>query len=207
MPMTLDTPPSLHVIKVGGSLLDLPDLGERLRQWLGRLPTQAVVLVPGGGRLADVIRLLDNQHDLGPETAHWLALRAAAVNAPFLAALLKPQAVVVTHVDACPVLWHQGMIPILDVYCFMQADEGHPDCLPHTWAVTTDSVAARFACVAGARQLILLKSVTLPEAVSWSEAARQGFVDDYFAEVVSQATADDPVQFVVRTINFRAWQP
>jgi aspartokinase-like uncharacterized kinase len=205
--MKPDIPSSLQVIKVGGSLFDLPDLGTRLRRWLDQLATRAVVLVPGGGRLADVVRDLDRQHGLGPESAHWLALRAAALNAQVLVDLLKPWAAVVTHVETCPVLWQQEMVPILDVYGFLQADEGRPGCLPHSWAVTTDSVAARFARVAQARHLVLLKSVTLPEDMSWCEAARQGFVDDYFGDIVSQTTGTNRTELVVRAVNFRDWRP
>src|SRR5262249_50947889 len=76
------------VVKVGGSLYDLPGLGARLRAWLERLPSREVLLVPGGGPAADVVRDLDRLHRLGEEAAHWLALRALSVNARFLAALL-----------------------------------------------------------------------------------------------------------------------
>ena len=76
------------VVKVGGSLFDWPDLGPRLRQWLAANAPREVILVPGGGPTADVIRTLDRTHGLGDEAAHWLALRAMAVNAELLAALL-----------------------------------------------------------------------------------------------------------------------
>src|SRR5262245_601874 len=76
------------VVKVGGSLYDLPDLRRRLERFLNTLRERAVLLVPGGGRLVDVIRELDRRHVLGKESAHWLALRALTVNAFFLADLL-----------------------------------------------------------------------------------------------------------------------
>jgi aspartokinase-like uncharacterized kinase len=62
------------VVKVGGSLFDLPDLGPRLEVWLGA--RRSVVLVPGGGPTTDVVRALDRTHRLGEEAAHWLALRS-----------------------------------------------------------------------------------------------------------------------------------
>lgn len=52
----------LVVVKVGGSLFDLPDLGPRLRAWLKTLRTADVLLVPGGGPTADVVRSLDRAH-------------------------------------------------------------------------------------------------------------------------------------------------
>ena len=53
----------------------------------------------------------------------------------------------------------------------------------------------------GARRLILLKSVTVPAALSWEEAARQGVVDPYFPRVLRDAP-----QLEVRVVNFRAVQ-
>ena len=77
-------PSSVVVVKVGGSLYDLPDLGSRLRAWLTeQCAGDDVVLVPGGGGTADVIRHFDRVHGLGEETSHWLALRALTLNAQF----------------------------------------------------------------------------------------------------------------------------
>ena len=47
---------SMRIVKLGGSLLDLPRLAERLRAWLAGQPSATTVLVAGGGVLADSIR-------------------------------------------------------------------------------------------------------------------------------------------------------
>jgi aspartokinase-like uncharacterized kinase len=171
------------VAKVGGSLFDLPDLGPRLRAWLGQLESRRVVLIPGGGPTADAIRTLDRTHHLGDEAAHWLALRAMVLNAHFLARLL-PASQVVARLAECPASWQSKLTPILDAHAFALADEGQPGSLPHRWDVTSDSVAARVAIVAGARRLILLKSIAIPPHTAWADAGRQGWVDGYFGEVV-----------------------
>ena len=44
------------VVKVGGSLYDLPDLGPRLRRFLDGLDDPDRLVVPGGGAAADVVR-------------------------------------------------------------------------------------------------------------------------------------------------------
>jgi aspartokinase-like uncharacterized kinase len=193
-------PSAAVVVKVGGSLYDLPDLGSLLGRWLDELAAPAV-LVPGGGPVADVVRDLDHRHRLGEEAAHWLALHALMLNAYFLAALLRERKPAVTGaIVDWPGLWQRGMLPVVDAYAFARADEVLSDHLPHCWQATSDSVAARVALVAGARRLVLLKSVTIPAGVPWEEAARQGAIDPLFAQVLHGAVE-------VRAVNLRTWQP
>jgi aspartokinase-like uncharacterized kinase len=191
------------VCKVGGSLYDWPDLAPRLRGWLEAPVRQQtpLILVPGGGATAEAVRQLDRDHGLGEEAAHWLALRALALNAHFLAALLP--GATEAGLEDCAGLWRRGMLPILDGYAFAREDEGRPGRLPHTWAVTSDSLAVRVADVAGAGELVLLKSVTIPAGLDWAEAGRRGFVDEYFAEALARRTT----AFAVGAVNFREWTP
>jgi aspartokinase-like uncharacterized kinase len=193
--MATGTKAPAAVIKVGGSLFDLPDLAPRLPNWLQNLPAE-VLLVPGGGPAADVVRHYDRLHRLGEERAHWLALSALTLNARFLACLLQG-GVVVADPQACEAMWQDARIPVLDAYGFAQADEGQAGSLPHSWAVTSDSLAARVARVSRAGELILLKSVSLPAGIDWAEAGKHGLVDEYFAQAVGD-------RLPVRFLNFRA---
>ena len=72
-----------------------------------------------------------------------------------------------------------------------------PGALPHTWAVTTDSIAARAAVVYGAERLVLLKSVDVPAGTTWEVAAERGWVDRHFPHVIANAP------FPVEVVNFR----
>src|SRR4051812_19591701 len=103
------------VVKVGGSLYDLPDLGPRLAAWLGTLP-EPVLLVPGGGAMANVVRDLDRCHGLGEAISHELALRSLTLNAWFLAALLRR-----TAVGNVPV-WNPWVSPLTDRVSLLDAD-------------------------------------------------------------------------------------
>ena len=175
------------VVKVGGSLYNLSDLRAKLRRVLSDLDAPCLV-VPGGGPTADVVRAFDRDHGLGPNVAHWLALRACALNAWFLHSLL-PTSEVVDHPHACPALG------ILDPFAFASIDEGREGCLPHLWEATSDSVAARVAEVARA-DLVLLKSVDVEG--DWEWAAREGHVDPVFPGIVARSALR------VRVVNLRS---
>ena len=179
---------TLTVVKVGGSLFDRPDLGLGLRRWLSGI-TGRVLFVPGGGPGVEAIRQLDRTHQLGEEKSHWLALRVVEVNAHFLAALL-PGSRVVNDPNRTPF----GALGILDAFAFALRDESHADHLPHSWSVTSDSLAARAAVIGGAHRLVLLKSVTLSAGSDWT-----GGVDALFGSVMAGRVPE------VECVNFREW--
>jgi 5-(aminomethyl)-3-furanmethanol phosphate kinase len=192
----------LCVVKVGGSLLDLPDLGDRLRAWLATLPPDdIVVVVPGGGPTTDVIRTLDQRYRLGEERSHWLALRALTLNAHILACLLPGARIIRQRIDAFLI---GSNLCLLDCHGFAGVDEhtaaGNP--LPHQWDATSDSLAARVAVAWRSARLILLKSVTIPVTMSWADAGRAGLVDPLFPVVLSAAAS--PLE--VSVVNLRTWR-
>ncbi len=181
------------VIKIGGSLFDRPEFGPRLRNWLDVNAPPETILVPGGGRLADLVRSLDHIHGLGDEVAHRMALHAMTINAHLLAALLSGSCII-DGPDIAELLWEQNRRPILDALAFCESDEAFA--LPHSWDVTSDSVAARLAIVSGATELILLKSASPPagDVAAWAEC---GYVDAWLPNVL----ANTDVQ--VRAVNLR----
>ena len=195
----------LTVVKVGGSLHDLDYLQGRLRRWLKVEAKGRVLLVAGGGAIADAVQRLDATHCLGDEKAHWLALRALAFNGAFLAVLL-PDTPIVRDGAPLPIVDHPSDalpgVSILNAFAFAKLDERQSPtrCLPHTWAATSDSVAARAAVVGNAERLVLLKSMALPHGMDWAEAGRRGFVDPVFAGVIRDAP-----HLAVQVVNFREW--
>lgn len=173
----------IRVVKLGGSLLDLPDLAARLRRWLGAQPAMPSVVLTGGGRLADAVREYDRRHALGDETAHWLAVRAMQRNARLTAALL-PEASWATSVEELV----EGARPlsIVDPWGLLHDDDRRfsPQPLPASWQVTSDSIAARLAQLCGAGELVLLKS-TLPREASLAAAAAGGYVDVFIPQALA----------------------
>lgn len=193
IPMPWLKPPV--IVKVGGSLYSWPELKPRLREYLATWDGSMVLLVPGGGATANVIRDLDQIHHLGEETSHWLALHALTLNAHWLAGLLGVQ--VVEGLNAARSAWRRGGVTVLDVYRFARGDESRPDHPPHCWSVTSDSMAARVAAVAEAERLVLLKSTEGPG--DWTEASQAGYVDPFFPSLIPGAS------FTTEAINLRAW--
>lgn len=174
--------PRPTVVKVGGSLLDWPELPARLARDLTERPGP-LVLVVGGGGAADFVRRQDRIFQLGEERSHRLALHALDLTTQLVAELIDAVEVV-DRLGALAACWAAGRTPILAPRRFLDEDEagafGAADPLPHTWGTTTDSIAARVADRLGGADLVLLKSVSLPDGVDRAAAARLGLVDPVF---------------------------
>jgi aspartokinase-like uncharacterized kinase len=192
--MTVPTP--VTVVKVGGSLFDIPDLGKHLISWLAGLK-QATLLVPGGGPLVEVLRELDRRHSLGEETSHWLALRAMSINTQILSRLI-PESEIIHQESPSWGMLAEGRVAILDAHKFARLDDGESGCLPAKWTVTSDSIAARAANVLGAAELILLKSVDWDFERNYGGAEEQGVIDLFLRNLIQP-------HIPVRLVNFRRW--
>jgi aspartokinase-like uncharacterized kinase len=168
------------IVKLGGSLFGVPDLRARLANFLADFGRPRPILVSGGGPLVDCIRRWDRIYDLGEETSHWIALRLLSASSRVLERLL-PDLQLVDSPDDCPALWQKGKVPLYDPFHFIaDIDEEALDPLPRRWRATSDSIAARMAVTFGAEELVLLKSVSVPERLSRAEAALRGLVDPHF---------------------------
>jgi aspartokinase-like uncharacterized kinase len=183
-----------RMIKVGGSLLDWPELGPRLRTWLARYPDDDNLLIAGGGPAAEWVRAAQRQHAFGEEAAHWLAIRAMQLTAAMLAELL-PRAIVATDLaELIPQVPH-GRAVIIDVLKVLEQERGTAadGALPASWDVTSDSIAAHLATATMADELVLMKSA-LPRASTLTAAAEEGYVDRWLPQCWRRA---------VRCVNLR----
>ncbi|HVP24608.1 MAG TPA: uridylate kinase [Methanomicrobiales archaeon] len=125
------------VVKVGGSLFS--EAG-RIAQVLAEAG-RPILVVPGGGPFAHLVRSMR----IPDEQAHWMAILAMDQFGWYLAAGGFP----VTHDLALP-----RRMEILLPYRVMH----ERDPLPHTWDVTSDTIAAWVANEIGL-DLLILKSV------------------------------------------------
>jgi aspartokinase-like uncharacterized kinase len=185
-----------RIVRLGGSLLEDPQVRDRLRAWLALQPPAPTVLIVGGGPWVEAIRTAFARHALTEEAAHWLSVRAMGLTAR-LALELWPEATLLTELTEARAWRRLGAPAVFDVQKLLEADAASSaPVLPQNWSVTSDSIAALVAQMLGARELVLLKSALPAPACGIAEAAQQGYVDAYFP----LAAAPLPV---VRCVNLR----
>lgn len=160
----------ITVIKLGGSLFDMSDLGQRLELLLDHLAGECVVIVPGGGTMAEVVRDWDQTHKLDGEQSHQLAVWTMSVTARFVATLSDRLRLASCFNDLSNI-WNDGRVAVLDVAHEVLTTSCT---LPHNWDVTSDSIGAWVAGRIGARRIVLTKSVDPTEDA----------VDRHFATVL-----------------------
>ena len=175
---------TVTIVKIGGSLFELPGLAQRLLKWLEGQPSGWHVFVAGGGELAEAIRRADELHGLGEEASHWLCVDVLSVTARFLATILDDLPYVATFDDLTELLQSSetpGAV-VFNPREFLHAHEAEMpgEALPRDWSATSDSIAARLAVCVAADELVLFKSVGPPPAESFHELAEQGYVDGFF---------------------------
>lgn len=159
----------VSILKVGGSLLTLPDLVDRLQHVIRHFAIAAPVLIIGGGAAADKIRDLQPLCGLTAEAAHWLAIHAMTENARWLGRLHR-QIVRIPDRETAKSALLNGLIPALDCTAFLRREELPlrdwsaatqimTECrLPCSWSVTSDSIAAWIAARWPSASLWMLKS-------------------------------------------------
>jgi hypothetical protein len=124
------------VVKVGGSLMET---ARSLIDQLGEYASSSykkIVIVPGGGVFADVVR----ECNVSEDVAHWMAILAMNQYGLYLSDGTKSRTV--EHIDGIS----EG-VSILLPYNLMRRN----DVLAHNWNVTSDCIAAYMADKLGAR--------------------------------------------------------
>ncbi|GIW98921.1 MAG: hypothetical protein KatS3mg111_2254 [Pirellulaceae bacterium] len=198
--------PTIRVVKIGGSLLDLPNLGTHLRRWLTNETPAHHLLIVGGGEIVEAMRQLDAQHDFPPTDVHWTCVRLLEATSDVLTWMLPDLPVIGSPTALAHHLQSRCSLPsaaIVRPAAFYLPDNKISE-LPNGWETTSDSIAAYLALQIHATELVLLKSTGVPAAApidraemlqSWAAA---GLVDPTFPIVASRIPQ-------VRCVNFRSW--
>lgn len=163
------------VVKVGGSITGTR---ARLLALLDDIKATAadndVIIVPGGGGLADAVRALDDRFALSTGTSHEMALLAMESMARMLAQLMG--APLEGGIDelrrertGVRVVSVTGVVPALDI--------------PEGWHVTSDSIALYVAAAAGAELVVLAKDV---DGVYTADPSKGGRAERYATIAASE---------------------
>jgi 5-(aminomethyl)-3-furanmethanol phosphate kinase len=175
------------VVKLGGGLLAHPEHFQAALAAIASRCGERLLIVPGGGAFADAVRGIDRRIRLPDIAAHWMAVLAMEQYAHLLASQIR-QSVLVHDRDRTIEALDAMRLPVLAPYRWLQA----ADPLPHSWEVTSDSIAAWIAGAVGARRLVLIKppgvGVTRILQSDASDAPRvrgkADLVDGYFERAV-----------------------
>jgi aspartokinase-like uncharacterized kinase len=195
------------IVKVGGSLLTLSDLPERLRKMFDAIAADRVMILAGGGIAADVVRRWDEIHRLSVEASHWLAIDSMGLTARLLAEVLPDSRLVADRASA-----HDPSLPMKTVILdprpiIEEAFRKEGVDLPIGWHCTSDSVAAWIASRWHVDSLVLGKSVDVPTGDRLVGAEQQSDVDACFNSIV---VSDLPVCWCnlrSRPESVELWKP
>ena len=144
------------IFKIGGKILEnsnnIKSTFSQLTQLFEKEILQKIIVIPGGGTLANFVRSLDDTLEIGDDLAHWIAIYSMNYNGIILNRKypnLKSIDKLKTFQDA------KQMFCIFLPYSFLRED----DTLPHSWDVTSDSIALYVANKLKLSQCFLIKNL------------------------------------------------
>jgi aspartokinase-like uncharacterized kinase len=139
------------IVKLGGSLLAK---GSKIQHFLVEYAEKSaisIVIIPGGGPFVEPIKQLSERGAISDDTAHWMAVLAMHQYGLFLA----DGELEIPLVESIDELKNAGHICIVLPYKILKDD----DSLPHTWDVTSDTIAAFIARKLGEKSFIKVTDV------------------------------------------------
>lgn len=172
----------MWVVKIGGSLASSPDLAPWLAAVAGPAQTP-IVVVPGGGPFADLVRQAQLRQGFDDEQAHRMAVLAMEQFGLMLCAL-EPRLVPAATVGHMRAARARGAVPVWMAASMALAASD----IAAGWDVTSDSLAAWLAKTIGAAALFLVKSAPAPSGprpLAAASLAQSGLVDAAFPMAVA----------------------
>jgi len=169
------------VIKIGGSLYDSSYLVDWLHA-ISECESQKIIIVPGGGPFADLIREVDNHFNIDQCLAHNMAILAMQQYGYLMKSLCPSLTLVDTQkkMNAC---WSNRNVAIWEPFNMVRL---YCD-LEKSWNITSDSLAAWLAKYLSADQLLFIKSadITLTKC-TLENLSKESFIDPYLPEYLAK---------------------
>lgn len=167
------------IVKLGGSVVR----SGNLESWLNAIAGAAcpIVVVPGGGALADEVRATQSALGFGDPAAHRMALLAMDQLAWAVAGLRADFAVGDSEAALLESL-DQNRVAVWAPFSHVA---NRPEIAP-SWTVTSDSLALWLAGRLAARRCYIVKSIERRLSVTGAAAlASEGIVDEAFPEMLA----------------------
>lgn len=163
----IEQPRDCTVLKIGGSLFDDPNLFDRIGALCEKLGSH-VLIISGGGAVADIVRQWDRALQLGEAASHTIAIHAMGLGARLIAHGVR-NAVLVSSFDECLSVWQSERIAVADPQpliddLWLKHDDHRGREISATWQFTSDSIAAWIGRRIDARRVVFGKSIDLADA-------------------------------------------
>ncbi len=190
------------VLKVGGSVSRSRSLSS-LCQNIGRLCRfYSLLVVPGGGGFADQVREAYRRYNLSETAAHRMALLAMDQYGYLLNQLI-PDSLLTANLLSARQAAESGHVAILlPAELVIKSDP-----LPHSWKVTSDTIAAWVAHMTGCQRLVLLKDVDGLLAAKGAEHPGSGLIPELNVKQLAERAGgvDEYLPSFLATVNLETW--
>ena len=134
-----------------------------------------IIIIPGGGNAANLIRYIDSQINLSHSKAHWMAILAMNFNAEQISRNFLSLKVLESFKELKKILKMENKgIYLFKPYQFLFND----DFLPHSWDITSDSITLYLAHRLSLPDCFLIKNVN-------------GIISKKTGEILKSITAEE----------------
>ena len=180
-----------YVLKVSGHLIKYPNVLRELISTVYNIHRRGlafIALIPGGSEFADLVRNLQEHVGFNDDVAHWMAIKAMEVYGSYISSMFPGMIEEVTDLNGVMVV--QGKIPLIMPYKIMRST----DELPHSWSVTSDSIALYLTHVLSFDMAILAKMID--GVMINGQLIRRVRADDVNTDVI-----DSYLRILIKTLN------
>jgi hypothetical protein len=168
------------VVKLGGSVMKNWENIVKVLKEVNALTGKKILLVPGGGKIANHIREIE----VGDDEAHWMAVGAMEINGYYLSSFGLQKIFSRNFED----IKFDG-VAVLMPYLLIKEN----DALPHTWDVTSDSIALWIAGEMRAEYVIkvtdvdgVFKNSELLKKTRADEIGFESCIDSYALKLIQE---------------------
>ncbi len=171
---------NLTVLKIGGSFINQTDLKELkiIIKAIKDINNHKLIIVTGGGKAADFVRDYDNKVQLKDSSSHFAAIAAMELNSYLISDFFDDFSFFSTDFIFSK---KTNIFLALDYYRKF-------DPLPHSWNVSSDSIALELSQRLKADNLFLIKQRTIKNnlTIKSRSAAADRLIDNYFPELYQE---------------------